>query len=115
MYSTNNFPDKAIDILDQAGSKVKIKNIERPQAAKDIEQRLEDLALKESSLSSEIRLSLLDSGRRTIRFARKVRQDYNQWAKKTMKYKISVKKKDIYEVVPSRTGVPISDISKKDS
>ncbi len=110
------FPDKAIDILDQAGSKVKIKNIERPQAAKDIEQRLEDLALKESSLSSEdfsSHYSILQDEQ--LDLLEKYDEIISKWAKKTMKYKISVKKKDIYEVVSSRTGVPISDISKKDS
>ena len=39
----------------------------------------------------------------------------DKWAKKTMKRKISVKKKDIYEVISSRTGIPISEVSKKDS
>jgi len=108
------FPDKAIDIMDQAGSKVKIKNIERPQAAKDIEHQLEQLALKEAKLQSvgydyehieDEQLDLLE----------KYDQIISEWAKNTMKNKISVKKKDIYEVLSARTGVPVKDMSKKDS
>ena len=108
------FPDKAIDILDQAGSKVKIKNVERPQEAKDIEQKLEELAMQESKLQligaqsieiEDLQLDLLEEYDEII----------TAWAKKTMKKKISVKKKDIYEVISSRTGIPVSEVSKKDS
>lgn len=108
------FPDKAIDILDQVGSKVKIKNIERPQEAKDIEQELEQLALKESKLQSagyaydqteEEQLDLLEKYDKII----------TKWAEKTMKKRISVKPQDIFEVLSSRTGVPVKDMSKKDS
>ena len=108
------FPDKAIDIMDQAGSKVKIKNIERPQIAKDIEHQLEQLAVKEAKLQSvgfpydkieEEQLDLLEQYDKII----------GDWARKTMKNKISVKPKDIYEVLSSRTGIPVGEMSKKDS
>jgi len=49
IFLDKQFPDKAIDILDQAGSKVKIKNIERPQKAKDIEQSIRALLAVERS------------------------------------------------------------------
>ena len=108
------FPDKAIDIMDQAGSKVKIKNIERPQKAKDIENQLEQLALEESRIqSSGSLLSKIEDEQ--INLLEQYDQVITQWAAKTMKAKICVTKKDIYEVLSSRTGVPISDISKKDS
>jgi ATP-dependent Clp protease ATP-binding subunit ClpC len=100
------FPDKAIDIMDQAGSKVKIKNIERPQKAKDIENQLEQLALEESRIqSSGSLLSKIEDEQ--INLLEQYDQVITQWAAKTMKA--------IYEVLSSRTGVPISDISKKDS
>jgi ATP-dependent Clp protease ATP-binding subunit ClpC len=108
------FPDKAIDILDQVGSKVKIKNIERPQKAKDIEQQLELLAVQEANLQSigqpydeteDQQLDLLEQYDKII----------TEWANKTMKKRIAVKPKDIFEVLSSRTGVPVRDMSKKDS
>ena len=108
------FPDKAIDILDQAGSKVKIQNIERPQAAKEIEQKLEELALKESKMiASGIESVLIED--QQLELLEEYDQVISDWAKKTLRKKISVSKKDIYEVISSRTGVPVSDVSKKDS
>jgi len=108
------FPDKAIDIIDQAGSKVKINNIERPQEARDIEAQLEELALKESKMISKGFDSILIEDQQ-LELLEKYDEVISEWAKKTMKSKISVKRKDIYEVIASRTGVPVSDLSKKDS
>ena len=42
-----SFPDKAIDLLDQAGAKTKIENYQRPQEARDIEAEIEALMLAE--------------------------------------------------------------------
>ena len=108
------FPDKAIDIMDQAGSKVKIKNIERPQIAKDIEHQLEQLALKEAKLQS-VGYSYDDIEDEQLDLLEKYDEIITEWANKTMKKRIAVKPKDIYEVLSSRTGVPVQDMSKKDS
>ena len=108
------FPDKAIDIMDQAGSKVKIKNIERPQIAKDIEDELEQLALEESKLQS-VGLDYEKMEDKQLDLIEKYDKVITAWAKKTMKKRIAVKPQDIFEVLSSRTGVPIKDINKKDS
>ena len=108
------FPDKAIDIMDQAGSKVKIKNIERPQIAKDIEHQLEQLAVKEAKLQS-VGYSYDDIEDEQLDLLEKYDEIITEWANKTMKKRIAVKPKDIYEVLSSRTGVPVKDMSKKDS
>jgi ATP-dependent Clp protease ATP-binding subunit ClpC len=108
------FPDKAIDVMDQAGSKVKIKNIQRPEEAKDIEKKLENLALKESNMEmigasktliEDEQLFLLEEYDRII----------EKWVKKTVKSKIQVTKKDIFEVICARTGVPVNEMSEKQS
>ena len=108
-----HFPDKAIDIMDQAGSKVKIKKIQRPESAKSIERRLEELAIEETQV--------FDSGQRS--FIRDTQErllvEYDSilssWAAKTLKRKISVTSNDIYEVIASRTGVPVKELSKSES
>ena len=108
------FPDKAIDIMDQAGSKVKIKNIERPQLAKDIEKELETLALEESKLQSSGH-SYLELEDRQLDLLEEYDQVISEWSAKIMKNKILVKPNDIYEVLSARTGIPVNEISKKDS
>ena len=108
------FPDKAIDIMDQAGSKVKIKNIERPQLAKDIEKELETLAVEESKLQSSGN-SYLELEDRQLDLLEEYDKVISEWSAKIMKNKILVKPNDIYEVLSARTGIPVNEISKKDS
>lgn len=108
------FPDKAIDIMDQAGSKVKIKNIKRPQEAKDIENELELLALKESRKQS-LGFSIEDIEDEQLDLLEEYDAVITKWANKISKSKIKVKPSDIYEVLSSRTGIPMQEISKKDS
>lgn len=109
-----HFPDKAIDILDQTGSKVKIKNIKRPQSAIEIEEKLEKLAEKEQNLKA-IGASKLQVAEEQMDLLEKYDRIISKWAAKAIKNKIKVRTKDIYEVVSSRTGVPAKEISKGDS
>ena len=108
------FPDKAIDVMDQAGSKVKIKNIQRPDAAKEIEKKLEDLSIREANVEmigaskgmiEDEQIFLLEEYDRVI----------EKWAKKTIKSKIQVTKRDIFEVISARAGVPVTQMSTKES
>ena len=108
------FPDKAIDIMDQAGSKVKIKNISRPDEAKQIEKQLEDLAVKDSQLQMMGAMSI-ELEDKQLDLLEKYDKIIEAWARKTLKSKIQVKKEDIYQVISARTGVPVSEMSKKDS
>ena len=108
------FPDKAIDIMDQAGSKVKIKNIQRPDEAKEIEKKLEQLAIQESKMHMiGISPDLVEDEQ--ILLLEEYDKIIEHWANKTIKAKIQVTAKDIYEVISSRTGVPVKKMSKKDS
>ncbi len=109
-----HFPDKALDIMDQAGSKVKIKNITRPKRAKEIEKELEQIAVDETRndlLSSRS----IKNGEKQLDLLEEYDKIIEKWAKKTIKTRIEVTEKDIFEVVSSRTGVPVSEISQKDS
>ena len=107
------FPDKAIDIMDQAGSKVKIKNIQRPQEAVNIEKELEKLVMKESTMQTANEdYSIIEDTQ--IILLERYDQVITKWANETMKNKFKVSKEDIYAVVSSKTGVPASEMSAKD-
>lgn len=108
------FPDKAIDIMDQAGSKVKIRNIQRPQEAKDIEKELERLAMKESKMEMIYGPSTLMEDEQ-LDLLEKYDEVIKHWAETKLKKKFKVTKKDIFEVISSRTGVPVKEMSKRDS
>ena len=101
-------PDKAIDIIDQAGAKVKMKNFIKPQKAKDLEKEIESLMKMEDSLEKDLSKEQDD----LIFNYKKVLED---WADKYEKQKFFVTKEDIYDVISSRTGIPVGNITQKDS
>ena len=95
-------PDKAIDIIDQAGSKVKMKNFHKPKAS-DLEKTLEKMMLSKKVPSSK---------------QEKVLQDYqnvlDKWSE-SYKKENTVTKQDVYDVLSSRTGIPVGNLSEDES
>ena len=102
-----HFPDKAIDILDQAGSKAKLRYYKRPQIAKDIEKSIE---------------VLMDSGQQTEECVKKQEELFDQyrtilegWAKSCDKKHMYVLKDDIYDTISFKSNVPVGELSKSDA
>jgi ATP-dependent Clp protease ATP-binding subunit ClpC len=94
-----HLPDKAIDILDHAGSKCKTKNYKRPQAAKDMENSME-------SCSNDLELENLKE---------KYEKIMVQWASKITKNPPKVTQDDIYEVVASKAKIPLSELKQDET
>jgi ATP-dependent Clp protease ATP-binding subunit ClpC len=107
------FPDKAIDIMDQVGSKVKIKKIHRPEKAKEIEHRLEELAIREADSMKDS--ELFDVHEEQVSLLDQYESILSRWVVKYKNKKISVCSKEVYEVVSSRTGIPVQELSKLES
>lgn len=98
-----NFPDKAIDILDQAGSKAKIREYTRPQEAKDLEIEIEKLFDVKNPSVNNVKLQ-------TDLFER-YKDILELWADECDSRKVYVTNKDIYEVVSNKTGIPTPRLS----
>jgi ATP-dependent Clp protease ATP-binding subunit ClpC len=111
---SRQFPDKAIDILDQTGAKVKIKSFVRPSKTKDMEQRLEGLINQEELLKKKG----LDCSS-VIEEQEALLNEYSgcltRWADKNFRNNKAVRTRDILKTVAQITGVPTSELSKTDS
>ena len=99
-YITDRFlPDKAIDILDQAGSKCKTKHFKRPNEAKKFEQDIEKCSNEEE--------------------LKKTTQKYEEvmleWAKDIAKTPPKVTEDDIYEVVSQKAKIPLSELKQDEA
>lgn len=110
---TKQFPDKAIDILDQTGAKVKIKSFVRPASIKKMEQELEILMKKEDELkmSSEKNKIIKEQDNLLNVYSRKL----NEWAAKKFKNKKIIKAQDIIRTVSQITSIPMSELSRTES
>jgi ATP-dependent Clp protease ATP-binding subunit ClpC len=104
-------PDKAIDIIDQAGAKIKMRNFTKPQSAKDLEKQIEVLMSEEDTASSSKKKFLLEQDKLITKYKKVL----EKWATKYEKKKFFVTMDDIFDVISSRTGIPVGSLTQKDS
>lgn len=103
-------PDKAIDLMDQAGSKVKIEEFKRPEEAKKIESKIENLMKAEDEcISEECKKSV--SAKQDDLFL-KYKEVITRWSNKNSKKEFTVKPDDVFYVLSKKIGVPAHKISK---
>ena len=104
-----HLPDKAIDLLDQAGSKVKIANLKRPKEAKDIESKLEDLMIKEDQASSVAQKTNLATQQEKLFVEYK--KVIEKWGKHTEEKDFIVTLRDIQDLIAQKLSVPIEQVA----
>src|SRR5690625_2736217 len=116
-YITDRFlPDKAIDLIDEAGSKVRLKSYTAPPKLKDLEQKLEEEQKEKDAAvhaqEFETAASLRDQEQKLIE---KVEETKKKWRTKQEKADDKVTAEDIASVVSIWTGVPVSRLTKTES
>lgn len=116
-YITDRFlPDKAIDLMDEAGSKVRIKMFSAPPDVKDIEKHLEDIKKeKEQAVTRqeyEHAAKLRDEEKETTE---KLEQIRKAWEEKRGEVKPEVTERDIAEIVADWTKVPVTQLTEDEA
>ncbi|WP_077623937.1 ATP-dependent protease ATP-binding subunit ClpC [Sediminibacillus massiliensis] len=116
-YITDRFlPDKAIDLIDEAASKVRLRSYTAPPNLKDLEQKLEEVRKeKDAAVQSqefEKAASLRDSEQR---LRDELEQTKDEWKEQQGQESSEVTVEDIASVVSTWTGVPVSKLTKDES
>ncbi|HLS08858.1 ATP-dependent protease ATP-binding subunit ClpC [Lentibacillus sp.] len=116
-YITDRFlPDKAIDLIDEAGSKVRLRSYTVPPNLKELEQKLDDVRKeKDSAVQSqefEKAASLRDSEQR---LREELDETKKEWKEKQGQEDSEVTVEDIAKVVSTWTGVPVAKMTKDES
>lgn len=102
-------PDKAIDLIDEAASKIKLKYFNKPQEAKDLELALESLIDQQNDISDLDRQETL--GLCIDEMFDKYQKVLDKWESTMDKKKLFISTKDIQSVISEKTGIPLSLIS----
>jgi ATP-dependent Clp protease ATP-binding subunit ClpC len=115
-YLTGRFlPDKAIDVMDEAGARARIAATMRPPDVKHIEAEIEDIkGRKEAAIKDqdfEKAAALRDSEKAAKERLEKVLAD---WRTKRDEQEVLVTEDDIMQVVSKWTGVPLTRMEQKD-
>ncbi len=116
-YITDRFlPDKAIDLVDEAASKVRLRSYTAPPNLKELEQKLEEVRKeKDAAVQSqefEKAASLRDTEQR---LRDQLDQTKDQWKEKQGQESSEVTVEDIASVVSIWTGVPVAKLTKDES
>ena len=109
-------PDKAIDLIDEACSKIKLKTVTMPKDIKDLEKKIEKLSKEKEeaiiSQSFEKAAKLRDEEKNIKEQIKKAKED---WEKKETSKEALVTKKDICDVVSSWTKIPVSKLTETEA
>ena len=109
-YITDRYlPDKAIDIIDEAASRVKINSFHKPEKLKQIESSLESLIDQEQGTADINRKKVLGSCIDDL--FEEYQSILDDWQASFKEKPVYVSEKDIQEVIASKTSIPISIIS----
>lgn len=116
-YISDRFlPDKAIDLIDEAGSKVRLRSFTVPPNLKALEDKLEHVRNEKNAAVSSQEFEKAAALRDT---EQKIKEELEQlkksWKEKQGKEESKVTVEDIAEVVSMWTGIPVNKIAQEES
>jgi len=116
-YITDRFlPDKAIDLVDEAASRIRLKTFTAPPDIKDMEARVERLAKeKEDAIRCqefEKAAHIRDEEQKLKNELEKIK---DQWHQRNQTKTDTVTAEDIAEIVASWTGIPVKKLAEEES
>ncbi len=116
-YITDRFlPDKAIDVLDEVGARVHLKNIHVPENITQLEKEIEDVKEEKNQVVKNQRYEeaarLRDSEKRLQEQLEQAKKD---WEEDSKSKRYPVTDEDIAEVVAMMTGIPVKRVAQSES
>lgn len=116
-YISDRFlPDKAIDLIDEAGAKVRLRSHTTPPNLKELEEQLESVRSEKNAAVQgqefEKAASFRDQEQQLIEQLKQKKED---WKQQQGKQEAEVTVNDIAEVVAIWTGVPVSRIAETET
>ena len=114
--SDRHLPDKAIDALDEVGSRVHISNINVPESIIKIEKNIEDVKELKNKV---VRSQQYEEAARLRDSERKLNEELDnakiKWEEESKTHRQEVTDEDVAEVVAMMTGIPVQKVAEKES
>ncbi|CCO07762.1 ATP-dependent Clp protease ATP-binding subunit [Desulforamulus hydrothermalis] len=116
-YITDRFlPDKAIDLIDEAASRVRIKALTMPPDLKDKEKLLEEIRKeKEAAINNQEFEKAAELRDREHAILAELNQAKENWHQSKSGDNLVVSEEDIAHIVASWTGVPVKKLAQEES
>lgn len=115
-YLTDRFlPDKAIDVMDEAGARARISSMTRPPDLKEQEKKIEAIKLQKEEAIRSQKFEEAASFRDEERVAREdMEKTMEEWRKQRDEKRVVVGADDIMSIVSKWTGVPLTRMEDKE-
>ena len=116
-YINDRFlPDKAIDLIDEAASRVKLKTFTEPDVLKELEKEIEEV---EKDKEEAVRIQKFEKAA-TLRdkqkeLKEKYEKEQKKWRNKSNKEIINITEENIAEVIANWTGIPAKKITEDEN
>jgi ATP-dependent Clp protease ATP-binding subunit ClpC len=116
-YMSDRFlPDKAIDVLDEVGARVHLKNIHVPKHIEELEKKIEDLKeLKNQAVKNQQYERAADLRDDETKLARQLEDEKILWEEESKTKRYPVDEEDIAEVVSMMTGIPMRKVAQSEN
>ena len=116
-YITDRFlPDKAIDLVDEAASRVRLSTNTRPPELKELNERLENLQKeKEAAIKSQEFEKAAELRDKEKEVQKELEDLKNNWQQNKTRRESTVTAEDIAEIVSSWTGIPVTKLEETES
>ena len=116
-YISDRFlPDKAIDLMDEAGSRVHMHNLDVPDVIVDIEEKIEKIKSQKNQVVQnqkyEEAAQLRDTEKKLLT---ELDVQKNKWVEDSKKKRHKVDEKNIAEVISMVTGIPLERVEQNES
>ena len=116
-YINDRFlPDKAIDLIDEAASRVKMKTYTMPDNIKKLEEKIDSINKEKEEAIRVQDFEKAASLRDKVNAEKeKLEKEKKKWQSKNSKNVMSLTEEDIAEVIASWTGIPVNKITQDEN
>lgn len=116
-YINDRFlPDKAIDLIDEASSRIRLMNYTRPSKLKDYEAQIEELeGQKEEAIKKEAYEKAGELKKKQEKLRERINQTLEKWQKERDSRKLVVSENEIADVVSGWTKIPVKKLAEEES
>jgi ATP-dependent Clp protease ATP-binding subunit ClpC len=111
-----NFPDKAIDLMDEVGSRVKLSNVTVSEEIKKLEEDLKDAEFKKKEAASTQNYENAAKYRDLVVDVKiQIEEENVRWQEKIKQMKIQVTAEDVAKIISKQTGIPLNKLTDSEN
>jgi ATP-dependent Clp protease ATP-binding subunit ClpC len=116
-YVTDRFlPDKAIDVMDEASARVRLRRITPPPMVRDLQRKINDIVrLKKDKIENQEFEKAVELRDQEEEIRRQIESHRRSWEESQEEAELMVTEEDMAYVVSRMTGIPLSKIEEAES